>query len=195
MIEKEIWKTIEGFESNYEVSNFGRIRSLKDRYKRSRIQILKNRLDKDGYEIVHLHANNRSVTRPVHRLVALSFIPNYYNLATVNHKDEDKRNNHVSNLEWMSAIDNNMYGTRNKRASISHRKRAKPVFQYSKEGVLIREYSSPAEASDITGIRRSNILSCLNELTSNGIHVRRTAGGYKWSYNKNIKKCIIRNQN
>ena len=104
MLMKERWIAIEGYKGLYEVSNLGRVKSLI-----SNGLILKQSKDKDGYYIVSLKRKSFRV----HRLVAIAFIPNPNNLAQVNHKDEDKTNNCVDNLEWCDATYNINYGTRN----------------------------------------------------------------------------------
>ena len=103
MIE-EIWRPIEGYEGLYEVSNTGRVKSLKRPFENNGgIQWTKERIlspgkDKDGYLQVHLCYNGKQHQRKVHRLVAQAFLPNIYNLPMVNHKDENPSNNFVDNL-------------------------------------------------------------------------------------------------
>lgn len=90
----EIWKNIVGYEGIYEVSNFGRVRTVKNG------RMHKERLTFDGYVKATLTVNSKSKDFRVHRLVAQSFIPNPENKETVNHKDGVKTNNYVDNLEW-----------------------------------------------------------------------------------------------
>lgn len=113
---EEIWKDIEGYEGLYQVSNFGRVKSLGRFKKNNQIKekILKPRINSSGYKQVSLY-NKFQKTYSVHRLVAKAFIPNPDNLPQVNHKDENKLNNHVNNLEWCNSKYNNNYGTHNKR--------------------------------------------------------------------------------
>lgn len=105
----EIFKDIEGYEGFYEISNFGNIRSTS--YKGTRI--LKPSVTKNGYLNVVLCINQHKEHKLVHRLVADAFIPNPLNYKTVNHKDENKLNNCVENLEWLSTEDNNRYSNHN----------------------------------------------------------------------------------
>ena len=122
MIE-EIWRSIECYEGLYEVSNTGQVRSL-DRYvkgkgKSYRLQkgkMLSPIKNKDGYLQVNLCCNGKYKIFLVHRLVTKTFIPNPDNLPEVNHKDEDKTNNSVDNLEWCDRSYNNNYGTRKDKA-------------------------------------------------------------------------------
>ena len=103
----EIWKDITGYESLYQISNKGRIKSLQ-RFvtsKNGSKQLIKEKIRKTsvttaGYEYVVLSSNGKCKTLLIHRLVAESFIPNPNNLECVNHKDENKSNNCVDNLEW-----------------------------------------------------------------------------------------------
>ena len=117
MIE-EIWRPIEGYEGLYEVSSYGRVRSL-DRYdnrncfrKGKVLSLLKGEY---GYIQVSLYYNRKMYKKYVHRLVAEAFLPNPDNLPEVNHKDEDKTNNNVDNLEWCGRKYNLSYGSRQER--------------------------------------------------------------------------------
>lgn len=120
----EQWKNVIGYEGLYEVSNLGNVRSL-DRYtnaKNNKVRLVKGKLLKSyklnsGYLIVDLYISpNRRKHHLVHRLVAEAFIQNPYNLEEVNHIDENKSNNVVSNLQWCNKQYNNSYGTKNERA-------------------------------------------------------------------------------
>ena len=114
----EEWRTIVGYEGQYEVSSYGRVRSL-DRYDRMnrfwKGRILNLHTGTGGYLFVGLSSNGNEKNYLVHRMVAQAFIPNPDNLPQVNHKDEDKSNNRVDNLEWCTSFYNNEYGTRKKR--------------------------------------------------------------------------------
>ena len=112
---KEEWRDIKGYEGRYQVSNLGRVKSLNYR-RTNREKILNLGYSHNKYLLVSLGSNPRKTFR-VHRLVAEAFIPNPNNYKEVNHKDEDKTNNHVSNLEWCIHKYNMNYGTRTQRAS------------------------------------------------------------------------------
>lgn len=168
---EEIWKPVVGWEGLYEVSSFGRVRSLdreivnKAGFRQSFTgRILSPARDKDGYDRVVLAREGRRYNRIVHRLMAQSFIPNPENFPEVNHKDEDKTNNLLSNLEWCSDKYNVNYGTGLQRRTASqrnHPRESKPVQQFSKKGELLNVYPSIKEASRQTGIKTESIsLSC-----------------------------------
>ena len=136
----EIWKDIEGYEGLYQVSNKGRIKSLNridSRGHKVNEKILSSKPNNKGYLRVHLYKNGKRKPFSVHRLVAIAFIPNPNNLLEVNHKDENKENNTVDNLEWCDRKYNANYGGRNERASVSnkgkkhkkHKKYKKPKFK------------------------------------------------------------------
>lgn len=95
----EIWKPAVGYEDNYEVSNLGRIRNRKG-------YVMKPALRKDGYHWIYLASKTAPNNASVHRLVAKAFIPNPDNKPQVNHKDGNKTNNCVSNLEWVTQSEN-----------------------------------------------------------------------------------------
>lgn len=104
---QEIWKDIKGYEGKYMVSNLGRVKALYAHHEK----ILKQYPDEDGYLQLALSKHSKQKWFRVHRLVATTFIPNELDLPWVNHKDEDKSNNRVDNLEWCTPRYNNTYGT------------------------------------------------------------------------------------
>ena len=115
---EEIWRPIEGYEGYYEVSSFGRVRSLDmyvkigyGNYRLHKGKVISLLKKGDGYIQVNLCYNGKLYKKYVHRLVAEAFIPNPDNLPEVNHLDEDKTNNSVDNLEWCDRSYNLKYGT------------------------------------------------------------------------------------
>ena len=120
----EEWRDIEGYEGLYQVSNLGRVKSLNYRGCKGNISILKPRLTKKGYETINLCKDGKVKNVRIHRLVAQSFISNPNNLPVVNHKDENKLNNNVDNLEWCTCQDNLLHSFRvlNRKPSITNAK-------------------------------------------------------------------------
>lgn len=157
IIEEE-WRDIAGYEGLYQVSNLGRVKSLNYRHT-GKGKILKPDKNKYGYLQVTLYKNGKYNRRFVHRLVARMFIPNHKNLPQINHKDENKENNRIDNLEWCDAKYNINYGTRNERAAkslLNNKYRSKPVLCVETGKV----FSSAMEAERKTGADHSNITKC-----------------------------------
>ena len=181
----EYWVDVPDYEGLYSISNKGRIKSIsriknggtRFEYK-SRECLLKPSITKDGYLTVYLCKNGIRKAHAIHRLVAIAFIDNNNELSDVNHKDENKLNNCVENLEWCSKAYNIKYGTRTQRVS-------KRISQYSKDGALLNTFNSVKEASRLTGIGTSNIHnSAINKtVVKNGKeYICRSAGGFIWKY-------------
>ena len=167
-MKKEYWKPVVGYEGHYQVSNFGRVKSIKF----GKEIILKQHINiKGGYYYVCLLKNGKHKNYYVHRLVAQAFLPNPNNLPEVNHKDECKTNNVVSNLEWCDRKYNHNYGTINERISQSQ---SKPVLQYDLNGNLIKEWKSINECGR-NGFNQGDICKCCNGK-------RKTAKGFIWKY-------------
>lgn len=162
----EIWKPIKGYEGKYEVSNLGRVRSISHSNK-----ILKPDKPK-GYSRVTLFNKGVRYRKTIHILVAETFIPNPNNYPVVNHIDENRENNAVTNLEWCTQKDNCNHGKRNRTIS---RKVSKPVMQLSKSGEFLKVWKSMTEASEKLGIALSEISVCTREC-------HKSAGGFKWRY-------------
>ena len=173
---EEIWKDIEEYEGLYQVSNLGRVKSLR------RNIILRQGIT-NGYKKVKLTVNSIHKDYYIHRLVANAFIQNPDNLPQVNHKDEDKANNCANNLEWCTREYNINYGTINIRKSqkqLNDKNKSKPVCQYSKDGCFIKEWKSTMDVKRNLGFNRSYISECCR-----GKHAY--AYGYIWKFKKEIE--------
>lgn len=173
---------------NYSVDTEGNVWSFGKKTRKG-YRKLKGKITKHGYHHVCLLKDGKTKMFLVHRLVALAFIPNPNNYPVVNHKNEDKTDNRVTNLEWCDITYNNNYGTRIKRASTknsgenhpfygktsknSHS--SKPVLQYSKDNVFIKEWYCAADVQRELGIPNSSISMCCNGLQS-------SSHGFIWRF-------------
>ena len=178
----EEWKSIE-FCPKYSVSSKGQI-AIRGKFVIKTIA----QYNCNGYRIVNLKVGGKYKTFRVHRLVAQAFIPNPNSLPQVNHKDENKANNCVENLEWCTALYNNTYGSRpNKiRASNSRRgctesikqkikntvteKQGHKVARLDSQGNILKIYDSVSEAQRDTGIRRQTIRAICNDVENLTTH-------------------------
>lgn len=165
---KEEWRDVVGYEGLYMVSNMGNV------YSHIRKKPLVKTLGEKGYYTVSLFRNRKRKEAKVHRLVAMAFIPNEENFDCINHKDECRTNNVVSNLEWCTKAYNNRYGTARFRAA---KKRQKKIVQCTKSGEVIREWDSIKDAAETLGINRSNICQCCKTNKKYSC-----AGGFVWKY-------------
>lgn len=156
MKEEKIWAVKDG----YLVNRDGSIYKLNwDRTKTMR-KVAQNKTI-NGY----LRFNLNGKTEYVHRFVASCFIPNPYNLPCINHKDENKTNNCIDNLEWCNYEYNTNYGSRNQKAGkhlTNHPNKSKKVFQYTKDGKFVKEWQSLKEIQRVLGFKVQNISSCCN---------------------------------
>ena len=182
----EIFRDIKGYEGLYQVSNKGTIVSL-NYNRKNMVKRLKPFISKFGYTEVKLYDNGKRKGFRVHRLVAEAFIPNPNNLPQVNHKDEDKTNNCVENLEWCDCEYNIKYGThiqrqREKMSGKNHpmygkfgkeHHHSKPINQYTKDGKFIKRWDCIKDAQ--YELKCSHISKC-----ARGIY--KTSGGYIWKY-------------
>ena len=155
-------KDIKNYEGLYAIDESGNVWGYKRKH------FLTPMKDKDGYLKVGLSKDNKKKKVSIHRLVAEAFIDNPLGLPQVNHKDENKQNNRVDNLEWCDAKYNNTYGTRIER---SIEKTYKPV--YCEE--LDRTFKSQIEAARELGLYKQNISACCKGRL-------KTTGGYHFRY-------------
>lgn len=166
-MENEIWKDIKNYEGHYQISSIGRVRNIIS----GKLKTLFKHIC--GYEKVTLYNNGKGKKYYIHRLVAEAFIPNPDNLPFVNHKDENKTNNCIDNLEWCTNEYNLNYGTRNNRISkkqINDANKSKVVLQYTLDGMLLYKWPSTHEIERQLGYVSNYIGDCCN-------------GKYKKAYN------------
>lgn len=180
IVKEEVWRPVKGYEEYYQVSNFGRVKSLN--WDGTGVErIMTPCKGKRGYMQVLFNRNGIRATKTVHRLVAEAFIPNPNNFPYINHKNEDKTINFLWNLEWCTAKYNSNYGTcversRDTRIKIgnywNHNCRRK-VIRYNEYSEV--EYESISEAAKQNKCSESAIGSCVRGKT-------KTSCGYKWKY-------------
>lgn len=190
----EIWKDVVGYEDLYKVSNLGNI-SGKDRicfnegrnFEFHKKEKLLSQCDcSSGYKSVLLFNNGKRKLTLAHRIIAQAFIPNPEHKLYVNHIDGDKYNNIVSNLEWVTASENQLHAFKigikkptNTNRFGSENTNSKPIYQYKMNGEFVKYFGSIIDASRETGINKSGISSCASFRYKNS-----HAGGFLWRYEK-----------
>ena len=165
-------KNIIGYEGLYMADTEGNV----FRVKKDGLKLLKPIKNNDGYLQAYLYKFGKKNGKLVHRLVLETFCPNKdSDKLTVNHKDEDKTNNSLDNLEWMTLADNIRYS------------QAKPIVQLDKNYNLIGVYESSRIAQEKTGCDQSSIIKCIKGKA-------KTCGGYKWMLYEDYYKLTISNK-
>lgn len=187
----EIWKDIKSYENIYQISNFGNVRSLNRCYYDSngfkheiKQRQLKPAINKYGYLQVGLSLNNKIKSFTIHVLVANAFINNVENKPTVNHKDGNKLNNFVNNLEWATkseqathALEHNLRKLPNSWVGKfgSEHCRSKSVIKYDLNNVELKKYESIIEAANEYNV---NSTSIIRVCSGKG----KTCCGFIWKY-------------
>ena len=170
------WRTVKEYD-HYEVNNRGEIRHKKRKH------ILSPRKNSSGYLYVSFNINGRRRNFAVHRIVANAFIPNPNGYPEVNHKDYDRTNNNVGNLEWVSSSLNKHHAFQKEENCSS---RGKEVNQYSKEGNFIKTYSSISEAAKEMNCTVGAISNCC-------LGRSKTSKGFRWSFSEGSTTKYERN--
>lgn len=177
---QEIWKPIKKYEGLYSASNNGRIKSLN--YKNKNIEKPLNPTKQScGYLKVELYKHGKSKVYYVHRLVAETFIQNPNNLPQVNHKDGNKQNNNIDNLEWVTPSQNQIHAVKNGLHAPSYFKgkfsseslNSKQVLQYDLEGNFIKLWHCRADVARFYNCNESSVNNCVSGRT-------KTCKGYIW---------------
>lgn len=177
---KEIWKDVLNYEGLYKVSNYGRIKRTTKTIKKKNgvLYLIKEKekkpyTNKNGYSYVTLYnAHYKAKTIQVHKLVAQSFISNPNKYPCINHKNENKLDNRVENLEWCSYKYNINYKNAHIKSSISHKKK---ILQFSLDNVFINAFDSAIDAKQKTKIDNGSISRCCYGKS-------KTAGGFLWRF-------------
>ena len=194
-LQKEIWRDVKRYEGKYQVSNFGRVKSLARRVWNGHAwwtqpeKVLKPYVCRNGYLEVSLsdgHYNQKKYR--IHRLVATAFISNPNNFPVVNHKDENRQNNNVENLEWCTTMYNTHYGNHLKKltkirrkpefqemARKNGKKASRRVIQLTLDGKFVREWESMSAAARSGKFKVGGISDCCK-------HKIKYHDGYKWEY-------------
>lgn len=167
------WKPIKDF-CGYYINRNGEVKST-NAFKGTKEIILKGSISNKGYKIVSLMNNGKVYSRTIHKLLAQAFIPNPDNLPCINHKDGNKLNNSLDNLEWCDYgyNESEAYRLKLKRPRIKE----KQLFQKDKKGNIIAIWNSVNELERLFGYSTGNICEVCNGN-------RKTAYGYRWEYVK-----------
>ena len=177
----EIWKDIIGYEGLYQVSNFGRVKSL-NYNKTEREEIMK--AGNNGHLHVVLHKNGKEKTFLIHQLVANAFLPNPDNKPIVHHIDHNPLNNNVDNLVWLTYEEHAAKHPEWGKAAA--KVLSKPINQYDLDGNFIKTWYSSYDIQRELGYNHSNITRCckggfFSEQRNKWVNVTQ-AYGYKWEY-------------
>lgn len=184
----EEYKPIIGYETEYLISNFGFVKTIKFGWNK----VMKPYTDKDGYKVVGLTVNNKTKAQKIHRLVALHFIPNPNNLPMVNHKDINTANNHVSNLEWCDALYNIRYGI--EFGNINNKGENSSISIFKDYQVIeIREkfsnsFITSRELSKLYNVNESAIDNIVRNKTWTHLPLSKTPNERNWEKYENVRK-------
>lgn len=182
----EIWKDIEGWKGFYQISSHGRLKSFKQD---PAGKVMSNK-NKTGWylNVVLQGIGKEKQSVKIHKLVAMAFIPNPQNKREINHKDGDKQNNRVDNLEWVTRQENTHHAIKNGLANFYAMNAANKfilpnhVAQKTMDGKTINVFQSCSEAARRTGVCCRNIHQVASKTEYKPGLTRKQAGGYRWEY-------------
>ena len=191
----EEWRDIKGYEGLYQVSNMGNVRSVAHStvYRDGRVGRYEGKMlvphdGSNGYKSVNLSKNGVTYLANIHRLVAETFLRKDDERNVVNHKDGNKHNNTVGNLEWVTYSENSKHAARTGLLNMEpfvvagSTARKKKIAQIDASGKTIKVFDSAAEAARQLGLSKGNISSCANG-------ARKTSGGYRWQFVQGVEIC------
>ena len=167
---EEIWKDVKGFENLYKISNCGNVFSCK--YGR----MLKP-AERGGYLRVTLTKDKKQNRCSIHRLVAENFLNNKGNKTQVNHKDGNKKNNHINNLEWVTNKENCNHAVKH---DLFHKRKNKKILQFSLDGKFIKRWDALCDIQDELGLNKKTIWETLND------NRRTQSHGFRWKYEEEV---------
>lgn len=177
----EIWKDVVGYEGYYMISNIGRVKTVSrlKRSKRNGVSPVKEyirppRVDKYGYHVITLCVDSKSKTFKIHRLVGIAFIPNPDNKPQINHKDGNKSNNHIDNLEWVTGLENQQHAQKMGLFNDLYTRKSKNVLQVDLNNNIISVWRSASECGR-HGFKREQVRDCC-------LGKQETHKGFKWKY-------------
>lgn len=177
-----MWKDIVGYEGLYKISTRGQVMSMHYKNMPEISAILSPMNSSIGYLRVCLYKNTVAKTIFVHQLVAKTFIPNPYNKPFVNHKDGNKTNNYVENLEWVTPKENTVHAIQAGLLSLKSpmkgrfgalNPKSKPILQYELNGNFIKKWDSISDAARYYNCANSSLSSCINKK-------HKTSHGFMW---------------
>ena len=200
----EIWKDIFEYEGKYQISNYGKVKSVVHiiNYKNGHVHkwsehFLTIGTSKTGYKTVALWKNNKEKRLYVHRLVAEAFIPNYDNKSEVNHIEpvtKEKCDNKVCNLEWVTSKENSQWSIELGRASKppihfgKNHPRHKSIYQINENGIIENYWNCIADACRTGEYERHSIIASCKDMN-------RTYKGFKWFYAEDYERVCHENNN
>ncbi len=178
MIKELIWKDIPNFEGLYQINEKGEVKDLNRNY------IRKNSISTTGYYSIRLRKNKKYKNFLIHRLIALLFIPNPNKYPIINHKDSNRLNNDIDNIEWCTHKQNtkamidqerNIAPWKDKKGKLNHR--SKPVLQFDRDMNFIKEWENAMEIQRELGFLAGNVSACCR-----GNKNYSYAYGFIWKY-------------